>query len=139
MFGYSTPSEKLAADRYLEHLNELRHHYGFGFIERKRRVREPRAAAAYLSSYFINGKGRKASLEESVQSNWMPRSIIYVSTKLTQRSQVTMRTLRLGRFAWIVWRDHFADDPACDEITPLLIWKNFISGQIQPAKFAGDL
>lgn len=100
VFAYSTLEEKRSADRYLEHLAALRASYGFGYVERKQRVREPRAAAAYLSSYFISGKGRKVSLEESVQSNWMPRSIIHVSAKLTQRSRVTMRSLRLKRFIW---------------------------------------
>jgi len=104
VFAYSTLSEKVAADRYVEHLDELRHRWGFGYVERKRRVREPRAAAAYLSSYFVNGKGSKASLEESVRSEAMPRSIIHTSVVLTQRSGVTMRTLRLRRYAWKLWR-----------------------------------
>jgi len=76
----------------------------FGYIERKHNVREPRAAAAYLSSYFIADKGSKIGLEESVQSNWMPRSIIHVSVELTRQSQVTMRNLRLRRYAWVLWR-----------------------------------
>jgi hypothetical protein len=101
VLAYSTMTEKRAADRYLEHLDELRQKYGFGFIERKRRIRDPRQAAAYLSSYFINGKGSKISLEESVQSNWMPRSIIHVSVRLTGQSGVTMRTLRLKRYLWV--------------------------------------
>ena len=104
VFAYSTMEEKRSADRYLEHLAALRGRYGFGYVERKQRVREPRAAAAYLSSYFISGKGRKVSLEESVQSNWMPRSIIHVSAKLTKLSRVTMRSLRLRRYAWHLWR-----------------------------------
>lgn len=105
VLAYSTPAEKAAADRYVEHLDDLRHRWGFGYIERKRRVREPRAAAAYLSSYFINGKGHKASLEESVRSEWMPKSIIHVSVDLTQLSGVTMRNLRLRRYAWRIWRN----------------------------------
>jgi hypothetical protein len=88
----------------IAHLDDLRHRYAFGFIERKRRVREPRAAAAYLSSYFVNGKGRKASLEESVRSNAMPRSISHVSTRLTQASGVTMRNLRLNRYRCVLYR-----------------------------------
>lgn len=140
VLGCSTPAERQAAERYLEHLAELRTRYGFGYVERKHRVREPRAAAAYLSSYFINGKGRKISLEESVQSNRMPHSIIHVSTELTRRSQITMRSLRLRRFAWIVWRNHFSWDlEVRDEITPLLIWQNFLSGHVEPAQFAGGL
>jgi hypothetical protein len=50
------------------------------------------------SSYFVTGKGRKVSLQESVQSNWMPRSIIHVSVRLSQRSGITMRTLRINRY-----------------------------------------
>lgn len=102
VLAYSTLSEKAAADRYVEHLDDLRHRWGFGYIERKQRVREPRAAAAYLSSYFINGKGHKASLEESVRSQWLPRSVIHVSVELTKRSGCTMRALRLRRYEWVL-------------------------------------
>lgn len=105
VLAYSTLAEKRGADRYLEHLDAIRRRYGFSYVERKHRVREPRAAAAYLSSYFISGKGKKSSLEESVQSNWLPRSIIHISTELTKRSGITMRTLRLRRYAWVVWRN----------------------------------
>jgi hypothetical protein len=101
VLAYSTAAERRAADRYLLHLDELRHRYGFGYIERKKNVREPTAAAAYLSSYFVSGKGKKASLEHSVRSRNMPRSIIHVSVELTRRSGVTMRTLRLRRYAVI--------------------------------------
>jgi hypothetical protein len=103
VLAYSTLAEKRAVDRYLEHLGALRKDYGF--VERKHRVREPRAAAAYLSPYFVSGKGNKLSLEESVQSNWMPRSIMHVSVALTRASGITTRTLRLKRYAWMVWRE----------------------------------
>jgi hypothetical protein len=97
VLAYSTVEEKRSADLYVAHLDAIRRRYGFGYVERKRRVREPRAAAAYLSSYFVTGKGRKVSLQESVQSNRMPRSIIHVSVRLSQRSGITMRTLRIKR------------------------------------------
>jgi hypothetical protein len=32
------------------------------------------------------------------------RSIIHVSSRLTQRSCVTIRALRLKRYFWVVWR-----------------------------------
>jgi hypothetical protein len=98
VLAYSTAEEKRSADRYVAHLDAIRRRHGFGYVERKRRVREPRAAAAYLSSYFVTGKGKKVSLQESVQSNWMPRSIIHVSVRLSQRSGITMRTLRIKRY-----------------------------------------
>ncbi len=116
VLAYSTPREKASADRYLEVLDALRLQYGFGYVERKHRGREPRAAAAYLSSHFIAGMGSKISLEESVQSNWMPRSIINVSKGLTQRSGITMRTLRLRRYAWVLWRE---TDPTIWALTGL--------------------
>jgi hypothetical protein len=122
----STLAEKRAAERYLEHLAHIRCRYGFGFVERKHRVREPRAAAAYLSSYFITGKGSKISLEESVQSNRMPHSIIHVSTELTQGSGITMRTLRLRRYAWVVWRQTEASMWAlCGNLTAHDLWCAF--------------
>jgi len=61
-------------------------------------------AAAYLSSYFVKGKRGKQALWESVQSPAMPRSIIHVSTRLTQETGCTMRTLRLRRAVFYVWR-----------------------------------
>lgn len=101
VLAYSTPADRRAADRYVHWLVQLAPAYGFGFVERKKRVRDPRTAAAYLSSYFITGKGRKASLEESVQSGEMPFSIIHVSPRLTKSSGCTMRTLRARRFYWM--------------------------------------
>lgn len=67
--AYSTAEEKRSADQDVARLDAIRRRYGFGYVERKRRVREPRAAAPYLSSYFVTGKGKKVSLQESVQSN----------------------------------------------------------------------
>ena len=127
VFAYSTLEEKRGADRYLEHLAALRGRYGFGYVERKQRVREPRAAAAYLSSYFISGKGHKVSLEESVQSNWMPRSIIHISTQLTTRSRVTMRSLRLRRYAWHLWGS-IIDQAIATPITVDEIWWGLCEG-----------
>lgn len=109
VLAYSTLAEKQAADRYLQHLDALRHEYGFGFIERRKSCREPRAAAAYLSAYFVNGKGRKVTLEESVRSNKMPRSIIHVSTILTRQSGITMRALRAYRYLWVRRRELLKD------------------------------
>jgi len=40
------------------------------------------------------------TLRESVTTPDMPRSIVHVSTRLTQRTGVTMRELRFRRFVW---------------------------------------
>jgi hypothetical protein len=60
-------------------------------------------AAAYLSSYFVKGPQGKTALWESVRSPAMPRSIVYVSTKLTMQTGCTMRTLRLKRALYYLW------------------------------------
>ena len=105
VLAYSTPREKASADRYLRSWMRC----GFNMASATSSAstgcasREP--LPPIFSSYFIAGKGSKISLEESVQSNWMPRSIVHVSKELTQLSGVTMRTLRLRRYAWVVWRN----------------------------------
>jgi hypothetical protein len=101
--GHTTPAERAAADRYVEELTARSARHGWGFVDRKLEVKEPTAAAAYLSSYFVTGKKRKVSLSETVKSHSMPRSIIYVAPWLSRRSGVTMRSLRLRRYAWRLW------------------------------------
>jgi hypothetical protein len=85
-------------------LEKFAAHYGFGFTERRLHKLSSKAAAAYLSAYFVTGKKGKESLQESVMAPDMPRSIIHVSTELTQRSRVTMRELRFRRFVWFIAR-----------------------------------
>ena len=82
---------------------------GSVFTERRLRPISRRGAAAYVSSYFVTGKKGKEALQQSVLSPDMPRSIIYVSTKLTKATGVTMRELRFRRFVW-----HVARRAGCD-------------------------
>jgi hypothetical protein len=103
VLAFTTASEQLAARLYLRHLDELASTYGFGFVERKRLVMPARAAAAYLSSYFVTGSKEKATLQQSVMHKGMPRSIVHVSTNLTTRTGCTMRRLRLARFIHVRW------------------------------------
>jgi hypothetical protein len=102
VLAYGTIIERQAADRYLELVDKLAAHYGFGYSERKRRLMPARAAAAYLSSYFVTGKKEKVALHRSVMDPEMPRSIVHVSVKLTQATGCTMRELRFRRFVWRV-------------------------------------
>jgi hypothetical protein len=106
VLGYGTAAQMAGARAYLARLAELAPAYGFGFVDSKReRVKAMPAqnAAAYLSSYFVKGPRGKAALWESVRSTAMPRSIIYVSTKLTMKTGCTMRTLRLKRALYFLW------------------------------------
>ena len=102
VLGFKTGADRHAAQLYARYLFELAPSYGFGHTERKLQTRSPKRVAAYLSSYFVAGKKGKLSLQESVMSAEMPRSIIHVSAELTQRTGVTMRELRFRRFVWLL-------------------------------------
>jgi hypothetical protein len=102
VLAYGTARERHAARTYMRHLAELAPHYGFGYVDRKLEVMSKRAAAAYLSAYFVTGKNEKLSLQHSVTTHHMPRSIVYVSTRLTMKSGITMRELRFRRYVWRV-------------------------------------
>lgn len=101
VLAFTTAIEQRSARRYVQLLAELSPRYGFGFVERKIAPMPAGAAAAYLSSYFIGGRGRKAKLEESVRHAGMPRSIIHVSHRLTGATGCTMRRLRRLRFLYV--------------------------------------
>lgn len=120
VLGYTTPAERQAAGLYVQELDRLRERHGFGFVDSKAPVKEPSAAAAYLSSYFVTGKGKKVSLRESVQSEILPRSIFYVATWLSRRSGITMRSLRLRRYAYRLWEQMHAQ--AVTWVEPHEIW-----------------
>lgn len=100
LLGYSTPTERASADRYYEELAARASEYGFGKTDRSESLKSVTAAAAYLSGYFVNGKGRKMALTESVTKAEMPRSIVYVRPELSQHSGLTMQSLRLRRYLW---------------------------------------
>ena len=102
VLGFRTAAERHAANLYTQYLFGLAPSYGFGFTERKVQPCPPKRAAAYLSAYFVTGKKGKLSLQESVMSPDMPRSIIHVSNDLTQLTGVTMRELRFRRFVWFI-------------------------------------
>lgn len=125
--GYTIPSERAAADRYVHELAERAPRHGFGFVDRKLEVKEPSQAAAYLSAYFVAGKRGKLSLTESVQDDSMPRSIIYVASWLSRRSGITMRSLRLKRYAWQLWSKIHATG-ICTPIEVAEIWHGLTEG-----------
>jgi hypothetical protein len=108
VFAFGTPAQRAGVHLYLKHLVELAPQYGFGFVDRKVEPMIARAAAAYLSSYFVTGKSRKPCLRESVMSPAMPRSIIHISSRLTRETGCTMRELRYRRFVWRCAPGHVA-------------------------------
>jgi hypothetical protein len=100
VLAIGTSAQLRAAVAYIDALARLAPQYGFGFADRKVKRISAKAAAAYLSSYFVTGKRDKATLQQSVLTHWMPRSIVHVSVRLTQVTGVTMRELRFRRFVW---------------------------------------
>lgn len=107
VLAFGTARQMAGARCYLARLAELAPQYGFGFVHHSPKHVKPQPAqnaAAYLSSYFVKGKRGKETLWESARSPAMPRSIVHVSVKLTQQTGCTMRTLRLKRAIFYVWR-----------------------------------
>lgn len=126
--GSSTVSERQAADVYQQELAARAARHGFGYVDRKIEVRHPRAAAAYLSSYFVSGRKGKMTLTEAVTSRSMPPSIVYVAPELSQRSGITMRSLRLRRYAWQLWRTEI-EPRDLHEVTAVAIFQGLQRGK----------
>ena len=93
---------------YLSHLARLAPTPWFGFVGEKKgksmKTMSGDRAAAYLSSYFVRGKGTKATLQENARNPHLPRMLIWVSPGPDRRHGITMRNLRRCRQLWpYVW------------------------------------
>ena len=102
--GVETALELRAAKAFRRHLERLsqKRRYCFGHVHGKFvRPRPAREAAAYLSSYFLGGRGHKAKLTEAVHNAELPRMPLYVSRRLTSVTKTTMRNKRRQRHAWV--------------------------------------
>lgn len=101
-----TPAELAWAKTYVEALTELAPSYGFGFVDGwhkiGRRFWPGEQAAAYLSSYFVGGRSKKAPITETVLDRDLPAILVFVSRDLTRRTACTMRNLRRARRLWAV-------------------------------------
>jgi hypothetical protein len=89
------------AEAYITALRELAPRYGFGFVygwqKVGRRFWQGVQAAAYLSSYFAGGRGRKMAITENVLAGDLPRLVVFVGRDLTSVTGCTMRSLRVAR------------------------------------------
>jgi hypothetical protein len=100
VLGVETALELRAAKAFRRHLERLsqKPRYGFGHVNGKFVKPKPaREAAAYLSSYFLGGRGHKAKLTEAVLNTELPRLPLYVSRRLTALTRTTMRNKRRQR------------------------------------------
>lgn len=110
LLGVGTARERHAATCYLRHMDALRAEYGFGFMDRGRRVAGQGAtrrlrdmtglhAARYVAKYLMK-RGQEGDYEvlELVKHRDVPPLVVYVSGRLTARTGITMRWLRERRF-----------------------------------------
>jgi hypothetical protein len=100
VLGVETKDELRAAKAFRRHLERLSRQprYLFGHVNGKFLKPKPaREAAAYLSSYFLGGRGNKATLTEAVLNRELPRLPLYVSRRLTAVTKTTMRNKRRQR------------------------------------------
>lgn len=101
----ATPKQRAGAAAYRDRLEILAPKYGFGFVSQKLRPQHVKAAAAYLSSYFVTGKREKAQLQHTVQHPAMRKSrLLWMTPRLTTLTGVTMRELRFRRYIWVRYR-----------------------------------
>lgn len=108
---FGTGAEKLAAWSFLKHLRRLAPEYDFGEVQRRRgrelkdrgpdlQPLEGREAARYLASYLAGRRAKKGSIRENIADPRLPRSLLWLTPKLTRGTLVTMRTLRRARHLW---------------------------------------
>lgn len=114
VISVATPAERAWAEQYVNALRDLAPSKGFGFVDGWQKISRKfwpgDQAGAYLSSYFVRGKGRKASLSENVLAGDLPRLVVFVSRTLTEKTGVTMRNLRLSRRVW-AWEHGLCEAP----------------------------
>jgi hypothetical protein len=98
-----TPIERAWAKAYVEALRDMAPRYGFGFVDgwhkAGRKFWPGEQAGAYLSGYFVRGRGHKAPITDNVLAGDLPPLLVFVSRALTGQTGCTMRSLRAARRA----------------------------------------
>ena len=91
VISVESPAHVRWAEAYITALRELAPRYGFGFVDGWHKVGRKFwpgvQAAAYLSSYFAGGRGRKMAITENVLAGDLPRLVVFVGRDLTSRRQ----------------------------------------------------
>lgn len=117
VIAVTTPIEREWAERYVTALRDLAPQKGFGFVDGWHKIGRKfwpgEQAGAYLSCYFVSGRGRKAPITENVRDGDLPRLVVFVGRDLTRRTRCTMRALRQVRRLW-AWQRGLVDDHGMD-------------------------
>jgi hypothetical protein len=104
VISVESPEHVRWAEAYITALCEMAPRYGFGFVDGwhkvGRRFWPGVQAAAYLSSYFAGGRGRKMAITENVLAGDLPKLVIFIGRDLTSLTGCTMRSLRHARRLW---------------------------------------
>jgi hypothetical protein len=115
ILAVATPAERAWAEAYVRALTEMAPRYGFGFVDGWDKIGRKYwlgvQAAAYLSSYFAGGRGRKMTIRQTVLASDLPRLVVFISRDLTAKTGCTMRALRNARRLWAS-REGLIDAPA---------------------------
>jgi hypothetical protein len=113
-----TPTELRWAEAYVNALCAMAQSKGFGFVDGwdkvGRKLWPGEQAGAYLSSYFVGGRGGKAPITDNVLAGDLPRLVVFVGRHLTSVTGCTMRNLRLARRVW-AWRAGCIERPSVGE------------------------
>lgn len=107
---YGSPAERKAADVFRRHLARLVVDYDFGHVQGKLAPLEGSEAARYLANYLAGRTSKKSSIRTNIADPSLPRSLLWLTPKLTRETLVTMRTLRRARHLW-AWADGRCDLP----------------------------
>lgn len=97
---YGTFDEKRSADCFRKHLARLATKYDFGAVQGKLAPIEGREAARYVANYLAGRSGKKSSIRENIADPRMPRSLLWLTPRLTRETLVNMRTVRRARHLW---------------------------------------
>lgn len=97
---YGSPAERRAADVFRRHLARLSHEYDFGNVQGKLAPIEGREAARYVANYLAGRTSKKNSIRDNISDPKLPRSLLWLTPRLTRETLVTMRTLRRARHLW---------------------------------------
>jgi hypothetical protein len=103
---YGSWADRKAANVFRRHLARLAPEYGFGRVQKDLQPIEGREAARYLASYLTGRTAKKNSIRENISDPNLPRSLLWLTPKLTRKTMVTMRTVRRARHVWAAWEGH---------------------------------
>ena len=114
VISVESPAHVEWAEAYITALRELAPRCGFGFVDGWQKIGRKFwpgvQAAAYLSSYFAGGRGRKMAITENVLAGDLPRLVVFVGRDLTAATGCTVRSLRTARRLWAA-RNGLCDFP----------------------------